>query len=331
MGSIVDTRISFIIPTVANRENLICLLNQLKNTGFENYEVIVILQTSFANDLGIVENLKKHLGIRLIINNGAKSSGSNRNIGASVADGQFLCFIDDDISLDSSFIKVLRQMTFDPNTIYFPEIRNEEFVPFPLGDHVSGRSYVSACFVISNRGFLLCGPFNEELNIYREDSEFFIRARKKGLNLYFLENAFVWHPIRFANGKTLKSYFTKNMLEPLFHKITKGNYEGVLHHRTFSLLPSHRGVSIVTYFVVISATVISLMALAGQLATIAWIVTLYLVFSASPVLVFMRFPFFFIKRVALLRFSIVAMYLLIIPEIFVARVAGSIKYRHFAI
>ena len=323
--------ISFVIPTIAARESLFALLNTLNNFSVPNSEILVVLQTSKRNNPHIIKKLQNHEGIKLIINQGTKSSGSNRNVGATLATGQFLCFIDDDIFLDKSFLSAIENFSPNPNMIYFPEIKNTESVPFPLGDHVGGRSFVSACFIISKTTFLSCGLFNEKLNIYREDSEFFIRAKRKGMILHILENAYVWHPVRYVNGNTLKSFFTKNMLEPLFHKLTSGNYEGVLKQHVFSTLPNKYGVSVVTYFIALSATIFWLLVLTGQVWIISILIFIYLVFAVLPTFIYIRKPTFFNSHLKLRSIPSITIYLVILPEIFLARLLGSIIYRHFAV
>lgn len=326
-----DMKISFVIPTVGTRENLLALINTLKSFPEENSEILVVLQFSKRNNPQILKKLQNLKGINLIVNSGVKSSGSNRNIGASVATGQFLCFIDDDISLDHSFTSALKASTFDTNTIYFSEIKNKESVPFPLGDHVGGKSYVSACFIISRVAFRTCGPFNEYLNVYREDSEFFIRARKKGFDLKFMQNTYVWHPVRFTNFGTIRSFFTKNTYEPLFHKITQGEYKGVLQPHLLSTIPNKFGSSLAIYYVLIAVALLSSISILGHLVVALYLIILYFVVSILPTSVYILLPSFFYVGKKRYILPMVSIYMILFPEIFVARLVGSVRYRHFTI
>ena len=328
---IVQNSLSFIIPTVGARENIFTIIDQLKRGIKGSFEIIVVLQPSKGNREDIVKMFVGLPGIRLETNKGKLSSGANRNRGAEKATGKFICFIDDDITLEESFITFLNEGILDENTVYFPEIRNERHVPFPLGDHVGGRSYVSACFVVSKGAFLQTGHFNEELNIYREDSEFFIRARMNGLELKFVEDVFVQHPVRFTNGKTIRSFFTKNTYEPLFHKITGGEYHGVMKSHFTSTLPGRQGFSIVTYFISLAVSIMVLLLIIGLAQVIPFLMVSYLILATVPTFVYIHKPEIFLDHGKLYKIPLIAIYLLIMPELFVARLIGSIRYGHFAI
>ena len=294
-------------------------------------EIIVVLQPSPKNKAEIIDSLYGNMNIRIIVNQERDSIGHNRNLGAISASGEFLCFIDDDIMVDWSFLSRIRTMVIEPFNLYFPEIRNMESVPFPLGDHVGGKSFVTACFLLSKKAFEECGPFNEELSIYREDSEFFIRATKKGMKLEFAEGLYVYHPVRFTTKSTLKSFFRKNTYEPLFHRLTGGDYAGVLSSGIRSTLPGRRGFSSVFFFILGGFLLATFLVITKQFYLLLGMVVLYSAVSLVPSAIYMRNPSIFLGRGPLYKIPMISIYLILFPLIFISRILGSIKYRHFAV
>lgn len=330
MDSNILPRCSFIIPTVANRENIFEIINIIKNASLKNCEIIVVTQISDKNNPWIKNKLEELSDILLIRNSGIDSVPMKRNLGVDSSTGDILCFIDDDVTLDTSLINFLANIRTCNGNIYFPEIKNSTYVPFPLGDHVGGKSYVSACFIMCRADFDKIGGMNECLLTYRDDSEYFIRAVRNGLCLNFIPDTFVWHPIRYTNFKTVRSFFIKNKVEPLFHKLTKGNYYGLLGDRKISLTPNSYGFSILTYFLIaVSALSIALLFFSPKIFII--LIFIYAMFSMIPSSLYMFHPDWFLKDQNRLRLASLSIYMIIFVILIPARLIGSLKYRHFTL
>ena len=301
---------SFIIQTVANRKSILEIIKAIKNANFTNFEIIVVAQISGKNDKGIMIELEGLSDIRFIKNSGLDSIPMNRNLGFKASKGDILCFLDDDVTLDASLMNFLSNIITCNGNICFPEIKNSANVPFPLGDHVGGKSYVSACFIMCRDDFVKIGGLNENLFIFREDSEFFIRAKRNGLGLSFIPDTFVWHPVRYTNFKTIRSFFIKNELEPLFHKLTKGCYYGLLGGRKISLTPNHYGFSILTYFLILVSTLsIALFFFSPPLLII--LILTYSLVSLIPSSLYMIYPDLFLESKNKRKFASVSIYMML--------------------
>ena len=84
-------KFSVIIPTVSNNTFLLKCLNFLNQQSFKNFEVLLVSE----NDLKSILNKDYFFNLR-IINKQIFTPGKKRNYAASIANGEYLCFIDDD-------------------------------------------------------------------------------------------------------------------------------------------------------------------------------------------------------------------------------------------
>jgi GT2 family glycosyltransferase len=321
---------SFIIPTVANRENIFGIIDSIQNSSIKDYEIIIVVQLSKKNNPTILNRIRDLDSAKIITNQGIDSVPLKRNIGASASSGDILCFIDDDVSLDSSLLKFLNDADLPKGAIFFPEIKNPFNLPYPLGDHVGGKSFVSACFILRRDDFFRNGLMNEQLLTYRDDSEFFIRAVKNGFKLQFIQNAFVWHPVRFTNLRTIKLIFLKNTYEPLFHRLTQGDYHGVLELRRISSTANRHGFSILSYFLVISFALFLFLLFVDPIILLA-LVAIYCVCAIIPATLYFHRPKFFIRTRLRRRLASLSICLILLVVLIPSRIIGSIRHHHFTL
>ena len=330
MAVFVKRKYSFIIPTVGARENIFKIIEAISESGLENYEIIVVLQIIAKTQKVITDNLEKVRGINLVTRTNYDSIPLARNRGAEMSNGKILCFFDDDVSPTDGMFKFLGEIEDISSKILFPEIKNIEYVPFPLGDHVGGRAFVSACFMISREEYLRLGGMNGRLSLFRDDSEFFIRAVKNGFRLEFIPNVYVWHPVRFTDPKSIKLMFRKQKLEPLFHKLVSGSYAGVLQPKPYNFLANRHGFSVASYFLISSIILIAVFAVTSPLI-LSVLILGYLWLLTLPSTLYFKKPRAFLARKLSRLLIKISIYLIIFPVFICARIIGSIKYRHFTI
>ena len=321
---------SFIIPTVANRDSIFGIIDFLKKVNSNLCEIIVVIQSSSKNDPAILKKIENTESIVHLINYGIDSVPMKRNLGAKASTGEVICFIDDDVSLDYSMLKFLNEGHLSKGTIYFPEIRNSIFLPYPLGDHVGGKSFVSACFVMFRDDFFRNGPMDDRLLTYRDDSEFFIRAVRNGFKLKFIQDTFVWHPVRFTKLRTIKSIFLKNISEPLFHRLTHGEYYSVLEPGRISFTANRHGFSILSYSLAISISVMLFLLFEDPIILFTFII-IYCVYSVIPTFVYFYYPEFFLRSRFRKKIISLSIYLVLILVLIPSRIIGSVKHRHFTL
>ncbi|MHB8560214.1 MAG: glycosyltransferase family 2 protein [Thermoplasmataceae archaeon] len=321
---------SFIIPTVANRENIFGIIDSIQNSSLNDYEIIVVVQLSRKNNTAILNKIQDLDSAKILMHSGIDSVPLKRNLGANASSGDILCFIDDDVSMDTSLLKFLNDADLPEGTVFFPEIKNPLDLPYPLGDHVGGKSFVSACFIIRRDDFFRNGPMNDQLLTYRDDSEFFIRAVKNGLKLQFIQNAFAWHPVRFTKLRTIKSIFFKNTYEPLFHRLTQGDYHGVLVPGRISFTANRYGFSIISYFLAIFLALFFFFMFVDPIILLA-LVVIYCGYAIIPASLYFYSPKFFIRTGVRRRLASLSIYLILLVVLIPSRIIGSFRYHHFTL
>ena len=326
----VENKYSFIIPTVGDREDIFKIIKAINESGLKNCEIIVVLQIIAKTQSAIRHDLEELKYISLVATTEFASTSLARNKGAEISRGKILCFFDDDVSPTNRMFKFLDEIGDISSKIFFPEIKNIEYIPFPLGDHVGGETFVSACFVISREEYLKLGGMNGGLSLFRDDSEFFIRAVKNGLRLEFIPDVYVWHPVRFTTSKTIRRMFRKQMFEPLFHKLVSGDYSGVLQPKPYNFLANRHGFSVASYFLLASLILTVLLATISPIF-LAVLILAYLGLSVIPSLIYFRKPRLFLAGKLSIILARIAIYLIIFPVFTCSRIIGSIRYCHFTL
>ena len=312
---------------MGTRNNLLNIVQKINSEMGGDIEIIIVYDRFLTEVLSDTQNMNN---VKLILNSsGNLSPGRKRNIGAECSSGEILIFMDDDVDPDSSLFRFLKSDS-DISHIVLPEIKTEIDIPFPLGDHVSGRAMVTACMIIRRSIFFETGEFNTLLFNYREDSEFFIRAVKKGFSVVFENGVYVNHPVRITDLSTFRIFFTKNSYEPLFHKLVNGEYAHVIESRPWSSSANRIGISAATYFLLALLVVVISLLITGNVTALIAIVSALVLLTVSSVLTW-NFAGESLVRSGSYRVFRIPLYIAYIVTIIPARIFGSLKWRHFTL
>jgi len=95
--------ISVIIPAYNEEKDIAECLESLKKQSFKKFEIIVVDDGSNDNTLGIIRGFR---GIR-VLKGEHQGPGFSRNLGAKVARGGILIFVDADMTFDRNYLKNL--------------------------------------------------------------------------------------------------------------------------------------------------------------------------------------------------------------------------------
>jgi len=201
--------ISIIIPTLNEEKYINKVLNSIKNQFYKSYEVIVVDGGSTDSTEKVVQKFKHRFKRLDFIHAGEKNTSKQRNIGAKVAVGEIIVFLDADIIISdqhflSKIVKTFRYgEKFSALTTYI-KIDPREATWFDnlfhginnywvrllntIGFHI-GRG---GCMVMKKQVFYKVGGFNEKMFV-AEDLDLFGRvgklAKVKNTNLTVHESA----------------------------------------------------------------------------------------------------------------------------------------------
>lgn len=222
-----------IILVTYNHEKYIenCLSTIYNN---KSLEIIVIDNQSTDNTLKLIE--KKFPNVKLIKNMENRGYGVANNIGVSISTRKYLVILNPDTKLEEGCIdNLLKPLTEKPDIITVPKVlvyngekintcgNKQHFtgMAFTRGanekpDKRSNSRYVNglsgACFAISWENYQELGGFDENIFLYMDDSELSWRINARGLKIFYMQEAIVYH-----------DYDFKMTPEKIYH-VEKGRY-----------------------------------------------------------------------------------------------------------
>jgi len=263
--------ISIIIPTFNRVKSLeICLMEINKQIIEQNItnDIEIIVSNDFEENSEII-SLKKNFSIVKFIDGPKNGPATNRNFAASIAQNEWLLFIDDDCIPDRNILNE-----------YISAINIYTAIQVFEGSIIEDRpqrSFLEECPVNKTGGHLWSCNFMIKKNVFfdelngfdegypypaMEDVDLNYRLTKKNIKSIFLPNAFVTHPWRiqdkmvemaFKRFKSLKHYIRKHpetkmhnyslyflrsflhFNKEIFTNAYKYNFNGIIKRELFTL------------------------------------------------------------------------------------------------
>jgi len=198
-------KISVIIPTFNAEKTIIKCLNALKNQSYKNFETIVVDGKSTDKTVEVVENFDFNARLKRWKPSGP---GEKRNVGAKMARGEILFFLDSDLALSKDalgeLVKVFKKVGADG-------ITGTPLTPKDSGmlDYIVGLDYeyrfekmgegfvdvaATTMFALKKKAFFETGGFNVKFKrATGEDWDFSARMRKKGFKIFHTHKVKGYH------------------------------------------------------------------------------------------------------------------------------------------
>ena len=226
--------VSIVIPCYNTAQYIIETLESVSKQTYKSIEIIAVDDGSSDDTYSIIENYKNH-DERLTtyrVSNGGSSKA--RMVGASVAKGKYLLFLDSDDLIDPTYIEKCLDMAENGYDIVYSKARffgrkkGKLYLPeYQLLDFLcSNCIYVSA--LIRKDLFDEVGGFDENI-MQMEDWECFINLIKHGAKVYRISEELFFY--RKRDDKSSKSDSAKdNEMEKSFLSIYLKHYEFYKNH-----------------------------------------------------------------------------------------------------
>jgi glycosyltransferase involved in cell wall biosynthesis len=212
-------KVSIIIPFRNKNEVLMRCIDSIKKQSYRNIEIIV------ASD----STKLRERGVKSVVDSRCKGPGFKRNLGASVAKGGILFFLDSDCTVKRNTIKNLIK-TFEKTGA--DAVSGKALAPKKgnlLGYIVGleyeerfdrmGEAYVdvaaTTCFAVKKRVFKLMNGFNEYSTgeAIGEDWDFSFRLSDAGFKIFHTNSVEVFHE---HGSDTLKRYLMRQRQHAIY-------------------------------------------------------------------------------------------------------------------
>lgn len=140
--------ISIIVPVYNSEKNLETCLLSLVNQTLKNIEIIIVDDGSFDNSKKIIEEFaSKYNNLKVVYNSHNLGAGYSRNIGLSIASGEYVGFVDSDDYINSTMYEYMYNQVISKN---YPDliitglkfIKNNDFALKDLSYATSNSSYL---------------------------------------------------------------------------------------------------------------------------------------------------------------------------------------------
>jgi len=188
-----NIKISVVIPTFNSEKTIVECLDSIFSQNFKFYEIIVIDDCSTDRSISLI---KQKYGKKVKIFKNKKNEGAckTRNIGFSVAKGNYILFVDSDVILKNNCVKnIITQL--DDNDILYPKtIFDDGRTMYPKTASDEKVLKIATTFLIKKESTKkMDSLFDENYEIYDDDTDFFLRAHLFGLKFKYVPQAIVIH------------------------------------------------------------------------------------------------------------------------------------------
>jgi GT2 family glycosyltransferase len=255
--------VSIIIVNYKQLALTIELIKSIKNLCiYPNYEIIVVdNEAEFENGVRLKECDKEIVYIPLSSNTGFAAAN---NIGAKIAFGDLLFFVNNDTIITSGLINTLANTFYKSNDAgivcpvikFYDEPEKIQYAGFSKINAFSGRNKIltkplsnevykteyahGAAMLMKKKMYDAIGGLDESYFLYYEELDLSAKVKAKGYNIYVDPSATIYHRVSSSTGKDspLKSYYlTRNRILFMRKNFTTKKYKIYLAFHFLISLP----------------------------------------------------------------------------------------------
>lgn len=221
-------KISVIVLNWNGGQDTINCLESLQKVDDDNFEIVLVDNNSTTHPITPIESQFKNIQIIKLDENFGYSGGNNRGFQKIKDSTDFVCFLNNDVIVDSQFLKYFRNGIdkYGDHNIFGPKIYFEypsKKIWFGSGkvDLIKGQIYhnsigeldselnsqnkktdyiTGCCMLISIGNFEKLNGFDEQFNMYSEDVDLCLRAKSQNIDCIYLPNSKIWHKVSSSTG-----------------------------------------------------------------------------------------------------------------------------------
>jgi len=217
-------RVSIILVTYNNLQDLPACLSSLHATLGQDDEVIIVDNQSTDGTSRLIND--DFPWVRLVVNQNNAGFGAGCNLGAGVAQGKYLAFLNPDTVVTAGWLECLVEaLAADPDCgMVTPKIlllKDSQHIN-ACGNDINlsgltlcrgmgrpstdfmGNEWVNAvsgaAFVIEKSWFEYLGGFDEDFFLYMEDTDLSLRSRLAGRGCLYVAGSVIYHDYRLTFG-----------------------------------------------------------------------------------------------------------------------------------
>lgn len=199
--------ISIVLPIYNVAPYVAQCLDSITLQTYRNFEVIAVDDCSTDASMSIVEAYAPKLPLRIVRHEHNRGLSAARNTGVSVAQGEYILFVDSDDTLASDCLQVLYNEalrtdadvvvgnidTFGENGNFVPRLHCTEpqlliGTDMVLRNHLRGDGYVMAWNKLLKRNFLLQKQIAFDEGLLHEDNPWSLRVACRAQSMALLPN-----------------------------------------------------------------------------------------------------------------------------------------------
>jgi GT2 family glycosyltransferase len=232
-------KITIIVLNWNGHNDTIDCLNSLQKVIDDNFEILLVDNGSKIHPIDEIEIKFPNINYLKLDNNYGYSGGNNRGFDYIKNNTDYVCFLNNDVIVDMNFLNNLRCgldefggiNIFGPK-IYFEYPSNKIWFGGGIVNLKQGQIYhqkigyldsaeqsqmgftdyiTGCCLLLSVGSFIKLNGFNEQFNMYAEDVDLCLRAKKENINCIYVPKAKIWHKVSSSTGGrySVKKYLKK--------------------------------------------------------------------------------------------------------------------------